>query len=143
MKTHSVKSADIQKRWILVDAEGQSVGRLASKIAHILRGKNKPTFVPHLDCGDNVVVINAAKVQFSGQKWEDKFYYHHTGYAGGIKEISAKDLFAKYPERIIENAVKGMIPHTKLGRKQMKNLKVYRAGEHKQAAQKPEVVPSI
>lgn len=137
MKTYSVKAADIKKSWVIVDAAGQSVGRVASEIARILRGKNKPNFTPHLDCGDGVVVVNAAKVVFTGNKLNDKFYHHHTGYMGGLKSVSARDLLAKYPERVITAAVKGMIPHNKLGRKVMKHLRVYAGEEHGQSAQTP------
>lgn len=140
MRTCSIKPADIQKKWVTVDATGKSLGRLASEVARVLRGKHKPSFVPHLDCGDNVIVTNAAKIQLSGRKWDQKFYYNHSGYIGGIKGISAKDLLAKKPERLVEYAVKGMMPKTKLSRKVMNNLKVYADGEHKQEAQKPEVM---
>lgn len=138
MKTCSIKPADIKKKWVIVDAAGQPLGRLASEIARVLRGKHKPTFVPHLDCGDNVIVTNAAKISLSGSKWDKKFYYHHTGYIGGIKSISARDLLAKNPERLIENAVRGMLPKTKLARKVFKNLRVYADSEHGHTAQKPE-----
>ena len=137
MKTCSIKPADITKKWVKVDAKGQSLGRLASEIARVLRGKHKPTFVPHLDCGDYVVVTNASEITLSGAKWDQKFYYHHTGYIGGIKAISARDLLAKKPERLIENAVKGMLPKNKLSRKIFKNLKVYAGPEHQHEAQKP------
>jgi len=140
MRTCSIKPADIQKKWVTVDATGKSLGRLASEIARVLRGKHKPTFVPHLDCGDNVVVTNASKVNLTGRKWEDKNYYHHTGYIGGIKEISAQDLLQKHPERLVQFAVKGMLPKTKLGRKVYKNLKVYAGTEHNHKAQKPEAM---
>jgi large subunit ribosomal protein L13 len=137
MKTYSVKAADIKKSWIVVDAAGQTVGRIATEIARILRGKHKPNFTPHLDCGDAVVVINAEKVVLTGNKMKDKFYHHHSGYMGGIKSIAAKDLLAKHPERIIQSAVKGMIPHTKLGNKIMKHLRVYAGTEHEHTAQNP------
>jgi large subunit ribosomal protein L13 len=138
MKTYSVKPSDITKKWILVDAAGQTLGRVASEVARILRGKNKASFVPHLDCGDNVVVINASKVKLTGKKLDDKFYYHHTGYIGGIKAASATDVLAKNPERVITAAVKGMVPKNKLGRHVMGNLRVFGGAEHTQAAQKPE-----
>ena len=137
MKTCSIKPVDIQKNWVIVDATGKSLGRLASEVARVLRGKHKPSFVPHLDCGDNVVVTNAARVNLTGRKWEQKNYYHHSGYIGGIKEISAQDLLAKHPERLVQFAVKGMLPKTKLGRKVYLNLKVYAGDEHKHQAQKP------
>ena len=137
MKTYSVKPSDIKKQWVVVDATDQTLGRLASQIAHVLRGKHKPTFVPHLDCGDNVIVVNAAKVRLTGKKWTDKFYHHHTGYMGGIKQISAQDLLAKHPERLVTTAVKGMLPKGKLGRKIATNLRVYADAQHGQEAQKP------
>ena len=140
MKTCSIKPADIQKKWVTVDATGKSLGRLASEVARVLRGKHKPSFVPHLDCGDNVVVTNASKVNLTGRKWEQKNYYHHSGYIGGIKEISAQDLLAKHPERLVQTAVKGMLPKTKLGRKIYMNLKVYAGEEHNHGAQKPEAM---
>lgn len=137
MKTYPVKAADIKKSWVVVDAAGLPVGRVATEVAIILRGKNKPNFTPHLDCGDGVIVINAAKVVFTGNKLNDKNYYHHTGYMGGMKSVSAKDLLKKYPERVMQSAVKGMIPHNKLGRKVLKHLRVYAGAEHGQAAQTP------
>lgn len=137
MKTCSIKPADIEKKWVTVDATGKSLGRLASEIAHVLRGKHKPSFVPHLDCGDNVIVTNAAKITLSGRKWEQKTYYHHSGYIGGIKSIKAKDLLDRHPERLIEYAVKGMLPGNKLSRKVMKNLRVFAGSEHGHEAQKP------
>lgn len=136
MKTYSVKPADIKKQWLVVDAAGKTLGRLSSEVAHLLRGKHKTTFVPHLDCGDNVVVINAAQVELTGSKLKNKFYYHHSGYIGGIKSISAGDLLKTYPERLIEFAVRGMLPHNTLGRHVGKNLKVYAGAEHPHAAQK-------
>ena len=137
MRTCSIKPADIQKKWVTVDATGKSLGRLASEIARVLRGKHKPTFVPHLDCGDNVVVTNASKVNLTGRKWEDKNYYHHTGYIGGIKEISAQDLLQKHPERLVQFAVKGMLPKNKLGADLFRNLYVFADSDHKFEAQKP------
>ncbi len=137
MKTYSVKPTDVKKQWVVVDAAGQTVGRLATEVARVLRGKHKPTFVPHLDTGDNVVVINAEKVKFTGNKIKDKFYHHHTGYIGGIKSISAENLLAKKPERVLELAIRGMLPKGPLGRKIGLNLKVYAGSEHPHAAQKP------
>jgi len=137
MKTYSVKPTDVKKQWVVVDAAGQTVGRLATEVARVLRGKHKPTFVPHLDTGDNVVVINAEKVKFTGNKMKDKFYHHHTGYIGGIKSISAENLMAKKPERVLEIAIRGMLPKGPLGRKIGLNLKVYAGSEHPHAAQKP------
>ncbi len=137
MKTHSVKAADIKKQWVIVDAADQALGRVASQIAYLLRGKHKTTFVPHLDGGDNVVVINADKIRLTGLKWKDKVYYHHTSYVGGIKAIKADDLVKKDPSRMISHAVKGMLPANKLGRQILKNMKVYSGAEHPHEAQKP------
>lgn len=141
MKTYSVKPADIKKSWVVIDAENKPLGRLASEISRILRGKHKATFVPHLDCGDNVVVLNAKKVKLTGRKMEQKVYYRHTNFIGGIKATSASELLDTYPERIIENAVKGMLPHNKLGRRVIKNMKVYAGSEHPHEAQKPVAAP--
>lgn len=141
MKTHSIKPADIKKEWVVVDSENQSLGRISSQIAYILRGKHKPTFVPHLDCGDNVIVINADKVRLTADKLEKKIYYHHTGYVGGIKAVTAKNLLEKKPEKVIFNAVKGMLPKNKLARAVIKNLKVYSGSEHPHSAQKPVPAP--
>ncbi|MCB9228273.1 MAG: 50S ribosomal protein L13 [Deltaproteobacteria bacterium] len=140
MKTCKITPADLDKKWVTVDATGQTLGRLASEIARILRGKHKPTFVPHLDCGDNVVVTNAAKMVLTGRKLEQKNYYHHSGYIGGIKETSAAELMEKHPERLLEFAVKGMLPKSKLGRQIYMNMKVYAGAGHKHEAQKPEVM---
>ena len=138
MKTISIKASDIQKKWMIVDASGQVLGRLATEIAHVLRGKHKPTFVPHLDCGDNVVVINAEKIKLTGSKLSKKFYHHHTGYIGGIKSIKAGKLSAEHPERLITTAVAGMLPKTKLGKQMATNLRVYKGAQHPHEAQKPE-----
>jgi large subunit ribosomal protein L13 len=142
MKTTSIKPSDIKKQWVLIDATGQSVGRLASQIAYILRGKHKASFVPHLDNGDNVVVVNASKAVFTGRKLENKFYYHHSSYIGGIKAVVAKDLLANKPERVLEHAVRGMLPHNKLGRKVFHNVKIYAGNEHPHEAQKPVAAPA-
>jgi large subunit ribosomal protein L13 len=139
MKTYSATPADIEKKWIVIDASGLVVGRLASIIAMRLRGKHKPSFTPHMDDGDNVIVINAEKVVFTGRKREQKNYYHHTGYIGGIKERSAKSIFeGRFPERILEKAVERMLPRGPLGRKQLGNLRVYAGAEHPHEAQKAE-----
>ena len=138
-KTVSANKATANKKWLVVDAEGQTVGRLASKVAKIIRGKHKTNFTPHADCGDNVIVINAEKVSFSGTKLQDKEYVRYTGYPGGQRITSAQEMLQKHPERLIEKAVKGMLPKNKLGRKLYTNLKVYVGPEHKQEAQKPEV----
>ncbi|MFZ1679935.1 MAG: 50S ribosomal protein L13 [Rhizobiaceae bacterium] len=138
MATFVQKPADVTKKWILIDAEGLVVGRLATIIAMILRGKTKPTFTPHVDDGDNVIVINAAKVAFTGNKLADKKYYWHTGYVGGIKERSAGDMLSgRFPERVIEKAVERMIPRGPLGRRQMRNLRVYAGADHPHEAQQP------
>ena len=137
MKTSSVTPATIQNNWVMVDASGQTVGRLASEIARILRGKHKANFVPHLDCGDFVVVTNAEKVVLTGKKWSDKIYYNHSGYVGGLKSIDAQDLLKKDPTKIFTNAVKGMMPKNKLARHQFKKLKVYAGVDHPHTAQKP------
>jgi large subunit ribosomal protein L13 len=139
MKTYSAKAADIEKKWVLIDAKGLVVGRLASLVAMRLRGKHKPTFTPHVDDGDNVIIINAAKVTLTGRKVDQKVYYHHTNFIGGIKERSAKSILeGRFPERIVEKAVERMLPRGPLGRKQLSNLRVYPGPEHPHAAQSPE-----
>ena len=139
MKTYAAKPADVDKKWVMIDAQGLVVGRLASIIALRLRGKHKPTFTPHVDCGDNVVVVNAEKVVLTGRKLERKVYYHHTGHIGGIKERSAKSIMeGRFPERIVEKAVERMLPRGPLGRVQLGNLRVYKGPEHPHAAQSPE-----
>jgi large subunit ribosomal protein L13 len=141
MKTYSAKAADIEKKWVTIDAKGLVVGRLASIIALRLRGKHKPTFTPHVDCGDNVIVINADKVVFTGRKLQQKVYYHHTGHIGGIKERTAKFIIeGRFPERIVEKAVERMLPHGPLGRQQLANLRVYAGPDHPHAAQNPQPV---
>ena len=141
MKTYSAKAAEIEKKWILVDADGVVLGRLASQIAKILRGKHKPTFTPHLDCGDNVIVVNAEKVHLTGNKVADKTYYWHTGYPGGIKHRTAGQILAgKHPERVVHKAVERMVPRGPLGRQQMKNLRVYAGADHPHEGQQPEVL---
>ena len=141
MSTFSAKPADVEKKWVVIDATGLVVGRLASLIALRLRGKHKPSFTPHVDDGDNVIVINAAKVVFTGRKRDQKNYYHHTGFIGGIKERSAKSIFeGRFPERILEKAVERMLPRGPLGRKQLGNLRVYPTAEHPHEAQKPEAL---
>jgi len=128
------------RKWYVIDAEGQIVGRLASRVAKILMGKNKPTYTTFLDTGDHVVIINAEKIAFKGNKLDDKMYRHHTGWPGGLKETKAKDMLAKHPERILEEAIKGMLPKSKLGKAMVKKLKVYAGNQHPHAAQKPEVL---
>mgnify|MGYP000191505921 CR=1 FL=1 len=139
--TRSVKPAEVEKNWHLIDADGLVVGRLAAITANILRGKHKPSYTPHVDCGDHVVIINADKVKFTGRKMTDKRYYKHTGHPGGIKETSpAKVLEGRFPERVLEKAVERMIPRGPLGRQQMRNLRIYKGTEHPHAAQNPEVL---
>ena len=135
--THYAKQGEVQRNWVLIDAEGAVLGRLATQIATILRGKNKPEFTPNSDCGDFVVVINADKVQLTGNKAAHKTYYRHSGYNGGLKAESFRTAMEKHPERVIEHAVRGMLPKTTLGRKQMTKLKVYAGPEHPHAAQNP------
>lgn len=138
MKTYSMKPAEVDKKWHLIDADGLVVGRLATVVARILRGKHKPGYTPHVDCGDNVVVINAEKVRFTGRKVQDKEYFWHTGYPGGIKSRTPEQLLrGKFPERIIEKAVERMLPEGPLARKQMRNLKIYKGAEHPHQAQNP------
>jgi large subunit ribosomal protein L13 len=136
-KTYVPKVAEIERRWFVVDAEGQTLGRLATQIATILRGKHKPIYTPHLDVGDYVIVVNAEKVEITGGKEQQKQYYRHSGYPGGIYQTSYQDMLRKHPERVIESAVKGMLPHTNLGRDQLKKLKVYAGPTHPHAAQQP------
>ena len=136
--TISAKPAEVEKRWVLIDAEGLVVGRLASLIAKRLRGKHLPIFTPHVDCGDNIIVINADKVVFTGKKLQDKVYYRHTGHPGGIKEARAGDILeGRFPERVLQKAVERMLPGGPLSRKQMKNLKIYAGSEHPHEAQQP------
>ncbi len=139
-KTVSANSSTVKKQWVLVDAENETVGRLASRIALVLRGKHRPDYTPHVDCGDNVVVINADKVRFTGDKWEKKFYIHHTGYPGGQCEVKASNVKFKHPSRVLEHAVKGMLPKNRLGRRLFGNLHVYAGNEHPHAAQNPQVI---
>ena len=138
MKTYSLKVQDVQKKWHIVDANGKPLGRLASHIAAILRGKHKPTFTPHMDMGDNVIVVNAEKVMLTGRKAEQKEYYRHSGYPGGIKVTAFSDMLKSKPESVINIAVKGMLPHNRLGRVMIKHLKVYRGPDHPHESQNPE-----
>ena len=139
MKTYSAKPAEVEKKWVMIDGTGLVVGRLASIIALRLRGKHKPTFTPHVDCGDNVIVVNAEKVVFTGRKLQKKVYHYHTGFIGGIKERSAKSIMeGRFPERIVEKAVERMLPRGPLGRRQLGNLRVYKGAEHPHVAQSPE-----
>ncbi len=140
MKTYSMKQGEIQKDWLVVDAEDIPLGRLSTQVATFLRGKHKPTFTAHLDMGDNVIVLNAAKVKLTGQKLEKKVYLHHTGYMGGQRVTTMKKLMATRPEEVIMRAVKGMLPKTKLGAAQLKNLRVYAGSEHPHGPQQPKTV---
>ncbi len=140
MRTFMAKKEDVPRDWYLVDAENKALGRLASELAKILRGKNKPTFTPHVDTGDYVIVINADKVNLTGKKWKEKVYYRHSGYPGGIKSITADNLKAKRPEDLIRLAVKGMLPKNRLGRKLFKKLKIYAGAEHPHQAQQPKQI---
>ena len=140
-QTKPATPSTVEKKWHLIDADGLVVGRVASIIANILRGKNKPSYTPHIDCGDNVIVINADKVRFTGKKLDQKVYYKHTGYAGGIKGVTAgKVLDGKFPERVLEKAVERMVPRGPLGRQQMRNLRIFKGAEHDHAAQNPQVL---
>jgi large subunit ribosomal protein L13 len=136
--TVSVPTEAIERRWLVVDAGGQVLGRIASQVAHVLRGKHKPVYSPHVDAGDFVIVINAAQVRVTGRKREGKIYYRHTGYPGGVRQITAGELLDTRPDRAIEMAVRGMLPKTPLGRRMLRKLKVYTAADHPHAAQKPE-----
>ena len=139
-KTISANKATVTKEWVVVDAEGQILGRLASKVAMIIRGKNKPSYTPHVDCGDNVIVINAEKIIMTGKKMSDKEYVRHSGYPGGQTFQTAEDILKKYPERLVEKAVKGMLPKNRLGAELFRNLKVVVGPNHKHEAQKPRVI---
>ncbi len=139
-KTIATNKSTADKLWVLVDAKGQTLGRLASKVAILLRGKHKPNFTPHVDCGDNVVVVNASKVNLTGKKWEDKTYIRYTGYPGGQRTLTAKQLFDKNPSTIIEKSVKGMLPKNKLGAALFRNLKVYVGENHKHEGQSPVLI---
>lgn len=140
MKSYTATPSDIQRKWYVVDAEGKTLGRLATEVATVLRGKHKPMFTPHMDCGDYVIVVNAEKVDVTGKKRKEKVYKRHTGYPGGLREITFEKLQAKKPEEIVRHAVKGMMPKGKLGRQMYKKLKVYAGPEHNHQAQKPEVL---
>ena len=139
-KTISANKATSDKQWVLVDAEGQTLGRLASKVAILLRGKHKPNFTPHVDCGDNVIVINSEKINLSGNKWNDKSYIRHTGYPGGQRSLTATELFSKDPARLVEKSVKGMLPKNKLGAALFRNLDVVVGLSHKHEAQQPKTI---
>ena len=140
MSSFIQKPAEVERKWYVVDAEGKTLGRMASAVAAILRGKNKPTYTPHVDCGDYVIIINADKVAVTGKKRQEKIYKRHTGYPGGLRELTFEQLMEKHPEEVVRHAVKGIMPNGKLGRKMFKKLKVYAGPEHDHAAQKPEVL---
>ena len=140
MKSYMASPSDVERKWYVVDATDMTLGRLASEVAKVLRGKNKPIFTPHIDCGDNVIVINAEKIKVTGKKMDQKVYYHHSDYVGGLKEATLREKLAKKPEQVIELAVKGMLPKGPLGRQMFTKLHVYAGPEHKHEAQKPEVL---
>ena len=137
MKTFMQTKENVERNWYVIDAANKPLGRVGTKAAHVLRGKNKPTYTPHVDCGDYVIIINADKVKLTGNKLNDKMYYNHSGYPGGLRERNAKVMIEKYPEEMMERAVKGMLPHNRLGRAMYKKLFVYQGSEHKHEAQKP------
>lgn len=137
MSTFMQKKETVDRKWYVIDAEGKTLGRLATKAAHVLRGKHKPTYTPHIDCGDYVIVINAEKVVLTGNKLNDKMYYNHSGFPGGLRERNAKTMVEKYPEEMVERAIKGMLPHNSLGRQMGRKLFVYAGSDHKHDAQKP------
>ena len=141
MPTYSPKASEIQRNWFVVDAEGMVLGRMATEVARLLRGKHKPMFTPHMDTGDHVIVVNAAKVRMTGAKHQDKMYRHHTGYPGGLKEVPAGKLLASKPERVLESAIKGMLPRGSLGRQMGRKLKVYADDKHPHVAQQPKPLP--
>ena len=143
MKTFMANAQNVERNWYIVDADGMPLGRLASQVAAILRGKNKPTFTPHVDCGDHVIVINAAKVVLSGKKLDQKVYYHHSGFAGGLKETKYRKLMAEKPEFAVKHAVVGMLPKGPLGRQMARKLRVYAGAEHEHEAQKPTVLELV
>ena len=136
--TYMQKKEELTRSWFVVDADGKNLGRVAAKVAHVLRGKHKPTYTPHMDCGDYVIIVNASKINLTGNKLDDKMYYNHSGYPGGLRERNAKTMIEKYPVEMVERAVKGMLPKTTLGRQMFRQLFVYAGSEHKHEAQKPE-----
>jgi large subunit ribosomal protein L13 len=142
VRTFTAKETDIEREWYVVDAEGQTLGRLAARIAPILKGKHKPIYTPHLDCGDFVIIVNADKVRVTGRKLDQKFYHHHSGYPGGLKSINLRDQLARHPERVLQAAIRGMLPKNKLGRRMIKKLKVYAGDSHPHQAQRPKPLES-
>ena len=137
--TFLAKPNEVEKKWFIIDAKDKRLGRVATLVATILRGKHRPTYTPNVDCGDNVIIINAGEVTLSGNKLDDKFYYRHTGFIGGLKKVSYRDLLSKNPEKAMMLAIKGMLPKNSLGRKMLTNVRIYRGADHKHEAQKPEV----
>lgn len=137
--TYSVKKSEIESKWYIIDAENKPLGRVATEAAKLLRGKHKPTFTPNLDVGDHVIIINCDKIKLTGNKMNDKIYRHHSGYIGGMKEMTAKDMMEKSPEKVMMLAIKGMLPHNSLGRQQIKKVRIYAGNEHENQAQKPEM----
>ncbi len=140
MKTISAREQDIQRDWYVIDAQGQTLGRLATQVATLLRGKHKPTYTPHVDCGDYVIIVNAEKIHVTGQKMTQKNYYRHSGYPGGIKQVTLRDQLQKFPDRVVEQAVRGMLPKNRLGRRMFKKLKVYAGSDHPHQAQQPKSI---
>lgn len=140
MKTVSLNENTVEKKWVVVDASDQVLGRVATKVASIIRGKTKPTFTPHVDCGDNVIIINAAKIKLTGAKWDKKIYYHHTGFPGGIKSTTAKEMREKKPSSLLKKAIQGMLPKNRLGRLLAGNFRVYENGQHPHEGQNPETI---
>jgi large subunit ribosomal protein L13 len=140
VKTFSAKPQDIERKWFVVDAQGQTLGRLATRIATVLRGKHKPIYTPHMDCGDYVIVVNADKIHVTGQKLDQKTYYRHSGYPGGLRQVSLRRQLQVHPDRVIEAAVRGMLPHNRLGRKMFKKLKIYAGPKHPHEAQQPKAL---
>lgn len=138
MKTFMLRKEDVEHKWYIIDAEGKTLGKVAALAASVLKGKNKPTYTPHVDCGDNIIIVNAEKVVLTGNKLDDKMYYNHSGYPGGLRERNARTMVTKYPVEMVERAVKGMLPKNRLGRQMYKKLFVYAGSEHKHQAQKPE-----
>jgi large subunit ribosomal protein L13 len=142
VKTISAREQDIQRDWYVIDAQGQTLGRLATQVATLLRGKHKPNYTPHVDCGDYVIIVNAEKVHVTGQKMTQKIYYRHSGYPGGLKQVTLRDQLQKFPDRVVEQAVRGMLPKNRLGRRMFKKLKVYAGSDHPHQAQQPKSIES-
>jgi len=140
VKTISAREQDIQRDWYVIDAQGQTLGRLATQVATLLRGKHKPNYTPHVDCGDYVIIVNAEKVHVTGQKMTQKIYYRHSGYPGGLKQVTLRDQLQKFPDRVVEQAVRGMLPKNRLGRRMFKKLKVYAGSDHPHQAQQPKSI---